>query len=441
MKVPSSEAAVRRTQLRAAIVCALVAVGVSIAAVVPAVEAGGGVDALVRLPEEEPLGRSVAEEDPDFHFVAGPARYDGLYFYAVALDPFAAGREHKLIDAPAYRYGHAGYGWAAGVLTLGEADLIPWALLLFSLVGMALAAGAAGLLAGELKLSPWLGLTVAVNPGLIYAVTSDTSEAFAAGLLGASLVAWLRGRRALGGILLIALCLTKEPFVMVPLGLGAWELASFVRARRRGGSPGPDMGRRSAWLAAGPILLTVWFVYLRARLDVWPFAEGPDNLELPLRGWIETLGLAADMSLDPAGHQLGAAALPLLIVVAAALLIGAGRALRLRSPIDPVFLGLALVIASLSWLALLFPKDMLRNVAASLYLLPFVLAPTRAGLVRRPQTYGAFSGRSRGVSRRSQSPKYLQVFRLPAALRYLRFAPQNIPNAHGRHTRLHTEPD
>ena len=52
MKVPSSEAAVRRTQLRVAIVCALVAVGVSVAAVVPAVEAGGGVDALVRLPEE-----------------------------------------------------------------------------------------------------------------------------------------------------------------------------------------------------------------------------------------------------------------------------------------------------------------------------------------------------------------------------------------------------
>lgn len=348
--------------VKQAIVCAFVAVLTSVAALIPAVEEGGGVSALVRLPAEEPLGTRVSELDPDFDFVPPATRYDGLYYYAFALDPLATGEEHDLIDEPAYRYGHVGYGWAAGLMSLGQAGLIPWALLLLSLAGMAAAAGAASLLAGSFGLTPWLGLTVAVNPGLLYAVTSDTSEAFAVGLLGIGLLAWLHDRVALAGAAFVALCLTKEPFVVVPIGLGVWELL-------RSG-----VGwRRSAWLAAGPVALAAWFAYLRLTLGEWPFTEGPENLTFPIAGWIETLGFAADLSLNEGGHQVGAAALPLLIATGALLLVGVGRAIRLRSPLDIPYLGLVAVIACLTWFALLFPKDMMRNVAPATYLLPFVL--------------------------------------------------------------------
>lgn len=365
------------------LICAGVAVVVSLVAIGPAIEAGGGVGSLVRLPREEPLGQLVAERDPGFPFVTGPARYDGLYFYTFALDPFATGAEHQLIDAPAYRYGHAGYGWAAATLSLGNPGLVPPVLLLLSLVGMAAAAASASLLAGHLGLSRWLGLTVAINPGLIYAVTSDTSEAFAAGVLGTGLLLWLKGNYRWGGTLLVALCLIKEPFVMVPLGIGIWEALEYLKGRGR-----PGFFGRMAWLAAGPVALGAWFVYLQAKFGVWPFAEGPENVTVPIAGWAETLRLASEMSLDPGGHQVGAASLPLLVAAGGVIVIGAVRALLSRRPVDLVFVGLALVVASLTWLALLFPKDMMRNLSASFYLLPFVI-PTRVDRSTPQQSEGS----------------------------------------------------
>lgn len=368
-----------------ALACAAAAVSVALVAVIPAIEAGGGVDALVRLPAEEPLGRLVADRDPGFDFVEGAARYDGLYFYAFALDPFATGAEHQMIDAPAYRYGHAGYGWVAAIASFGNEGWIPMVLLLLSLLGMALAAGTASLLAGHFGLTPWIGLTVAVNPGLVYAVTSDTSEAFAAGVLGAGLLLWLRGNIRWGGVLLIALCLIKEPFVVVPLGLGVWEAIEYRRGRSA-----PDLWNRVGWLAAGPIALGAWFVYLQAKFGVWPFAEGPENIGLPITGWIETLRLASEMSLDPGAYQVGAASLPLLVAAGTAIVVGCLRAARFRSPLDPIFLGLAAIVFSLTWLALLFPKDMMRNVSASFYLLPLVLIGTaRVGRSKERKSEGS----------------------------------------------------
>lgn len=361
---------------RIALICASIAILVSVAAVLPAIGAGGGVSSLVRLPREEALGQHVAESDPGFSFVEGAARYDGLYFYAFALDPFATGAEHRLIDSPAYRYGHAGYGWAAAVLTLGTPTLVPAVLLLLSILGMAVAAAAASIIAVHVGASPWLGLSVPVNAGLVYAVTSDTSEAFAAGVLGLGLVAWLKDRIRWAGLAFVALCLIKEPFVMVPLGLGAWEVIERMKGR---GSP--DLWGRLGWLAAGPAALAAWFVYLQAKFGVWPFAEGPENLGLPLSGWVETLGLAADLSVDAGGYQIGAASLPLLVAVGAALVMGCVRAARFRTAVDPVFLGFVLVIACLTWLALLYPKDMMRNVAPACYLLPLVLVAGKARVV------------------------------------------------------------
>lgn len=352
-----------------ALMCALVATFAALAVVLPALEAGGGTSSLVRLPREEALGQLVAGRHPDFRFVHPEARYDGRYFFAIAVDPFATGNVHRSIDAPAYRYGHPGYGWMAGVLSLGRSGAVPLTLLLIGFLGLAAAAAFASLLAPYFGMTPWTGLAVAVNPGLIYAVSANTSEAVAAGLLGASIWLWLRGRVPAAGITLILLCLTKEQFVVVPIGFAVWELLELRRGRTS-----RDLRRRLGWLSAGPAVLAAWFGYLYVNLGVWSFTEGPRNVGAPLVGWADTLRRAAGLSLDGANHQIGAIALPLLIAVAVTLLIGAAAALRLRSPVDPPFLGLVAIVSLLTWLALLYPKDLLRNVATLFYLMPFVIA-------------------------------------------------------------------
>ncbi|MGH2757231.1 MAG: hypothetical protein ACRDI3_05530, partial [Actinomycetota bacterium] len=114
-----------------AFVCAGVAVAV---AFVPIAYAVGIRDwdpsGLVRMSAEEPMAGLAVRNDPDFKFVHPQAHYDGVYFYAVAVDPFARGEAHELIDKSAYRYGHAGYGWLAWIVSLGSAGAVPLALML-----------------------------------------------------------------------------------------------------------------------------------------------------------------------------------------------------------------------------------------------------------------------------------------------------------------------
>ena len=70
----------------------------------------------------------------------------------------------------------------------------------------------------------------------------------------------------------------------------------------------------------------------------------------------------------------GQAAVPLIIVVGLAILIGAIRALRLRVAVDAAFLALAVLYACGNRTAFQYPKDLIREIALVLLLLPFVLA-------------------------------------------------------------------
>ncbi|MFP5298087.1 MAG: hypothetical protein ACLGHL_03765 [Actinomycetota bacterium] len=351
-----------------ALACAAVAVVVSLIAAYYAMwGVGGSTSALVRVPRQEPLGQYVAERHEDWDFVEAATRYDGLYYYAIAIDPLATGETHALIDAPAYRYGHPGHGWLARVFALGSVDRLPFGLLLLGLVGMAVAAYASSRLAVMFGMSPWWGLAVAANPGLIYAVTVDTPETSGAAVMALGLLAWFHRKHLLAAATFVLLCLIKEAFVFVPIGLGIWEVV-----RRRSDGPLPP---RLTALAAGPAALAAWFLYLKSTLGQWSFTEGPENVAGPITGWLETLRLAARQG-QGFEFQVGAIGLPILVAVAVFLLIGISKGFRLRSPLDAIFVLSAVLIFFLSWFALLYPKDLFRNISALVFLAPFVLGGT-----------------------------------------------------------------
>lgn len=326
---------------------------------------------MVRMASGEPMARVAAEADPEFRFVDLGAHYDGVYFYTIAIDPLARGTEHQLIDKAAYRYGHPGYGWLGWLFSFGRTSAVPLVLTILGIAGIGLAAAGTSLLSRQLGWTPWAGLAAAFHPGLMYSLTALTSETVGAGLLVLTLYWWVRGNYLSGCIAVIGLCFIKEPFVLVPFGLAIWELTRWIADRDL-----PNLIRRVALLSVGPVLfLGYYFVYLPGRFGEWPFQATEGFFAFPLTGWLRTMRESSVMSTgDFFTSQIGAASGPLLIAAAAALLFGMYRAARIRNAIDLPFLFLALLALCLQPLGVLYPKDMIRELAMPMLLLPLIIA-------------------------------------------------------------------
>ena len=373
----------------APLICALAAAAVAAAAVVVSLRAQAwNTTALVRMHKALPLERLARHDDPSFRLRDGSGFYDGAFFYAIARDPLATGQAHRLVREAPYYWGHPAYGWFTWLASGGgRPGVVPDALLAVAFVSLVVAAGAASLLARSLGWTPWGGLAVAVNPGLILAVSADTSEALGAALLLVGLGAYARGRRAWVLVSFAALCLVKEPLALTPLAIGAWELW-----RRR----------RLTLMPVAVVPALAWWLYLRIHLGAFPFGRGSERLTAPFTGWVHGLVRAASQSWNPGVDtaQLGQAAVPLIVVTALAITIGFLYALRLRSFLDPVFLALAALYACITPNGVQYPKDLIRELAIVLTLLPFVLAArtylvTPASAHRDPPA-PQLSGRRRG---------------------------------------------
>lgn len=350
--------------------CAIVALLVAVVPIAVAVDrAGGKTSVLVRMEPDEPMANLARAADPEFAFVS-QAHYDGVYFYAVATDPFATGEAHGLIDKAAYRYGHAGYGWLGWIASLGQTSAVPVALLMLGFAGLAVAALALSRVSVALGWTPWGGLAVALNPGLIYSLTALCSETVGAAFTALALLGWVRKRYVWGALAAAAACLVKEPFLLVPAGLALWELVQWLSHR--------DVKtaiRRIALLSIGPVLFACWYVYIRMQFGEWSFEATEGFFAVPPFGWLEAMGHAATMAAGAdLESQLGAASAPLLAAVGSALLVGLVQAVRVRNPVGAVFVLVALLALALRPLGVLFPKDMLRELSIPLMLLPLVLA-------------------------------------------------------------------
>jgi len=313
-----------RTGDQIPLVCGLVALVLACIVLTPTLSfAGWNPSVLVHLGKGEASELLARESNPDFVFVSGFSHYDGVPQYLVARDPIGRGRAHQFIDWPAYRYEHPGYSWLAALLSLGQAPLLPGVMLLTNLILLVLSAYLVSLLAADLGHSPWWGLLVALSPGLMTALAFDTTEILLAATTVLGLLLWLRGHWT-AGIVLIAACFAKELGWAVPLGLGLYEVARFVRSgamdrfwqrQRRFRSlyasvQTAGLLRRLAVLAIGPALSSAWFAYV----DLAIVQNGAPTR----RDLFHALALAILRLLPVAGLWL----LPIVIGMAAALLTG-----------------------------------------------------------------------------------------------------------------------
>ncbi len=318
--------------------------------------------------EIEPMAEIARSYDPEFVLVPPEAHFDGVYSYAIALDPFARNQNvYTRVDLYEYRYGHPGYGWLSGIVALGDASRLPLAMLLVGLAAMGVAGWAVSRLAEHLDRSAWWGLIVAVNPGLVLSVTLLTSEPAGVALAAAGFLVWLRGRVLPAAALFASACLVKEPFALVPAGLFVWEIVQLIRRRAEPGVP-----FRLAALAASVLPLTLWYLYLKLHFGAFPFEEAPEGFGVPFTGWFDSFRLAVGFATQGAS-QVGTLSVALLTILAGAMLVGTVRAVRLRSPFDVMFLLFAIGATTFNWMLLVYPKDLVREFVLPLLLLPAVV--------------------------------------------------------------------
>jgi hypothetical protein len=272
-------------------------------------------------------------DPPDRAIEAALTRGDGQVFAAMATDPLAR-RDDVLAGGgatQAYRYQRPAYGWAGWGASGGNADLVPWALVVVTVVaGAALATASSRLLVGA-GVDPRWGLIVLAAPGLWINLTWVGPETLGTALLVAGLVA-LRRQQPDETVPWVAVALfaaagfCRETLLLLPgvVFVGCVARREWVSSRR-------------VALAAVPYFL--WACYLRLSIGHWPTEQSEGRLSLlPFSGFVRS-------------SELWSAGDVVVIVViaglvAGALLLGRGSGLRVMVLAE---LGLAAMLGEKVW--------------------------------------------------------------------------------------------
>jgi hypothetical protein len=337
----------------------------TVAVMVPSLRpAGWSLTVLPRVDANTGMGAAAKARDPGFHTIE-VGGYDGQWYWGIAVDPIAKGDVHEHFDNAPYRYGHPLFGWLGWLCSVGQARAVPAALVVLNLIAIAVAAFLAGALGRRGGGSGWEGLFVALNPGLLYSAAHDLTEPLSAALLLGGMFAYLRDRRRVAAVCFAFLILSKEPFATVPIAIAAWEL---VRRRAR--------LRDVAILVASVVPAAIWWSIMRVHLGAWFTGGGNTALTVPLRGWWRALFDAGihSYSLDPTQNQFAEATIVVTAAAGGMLFIAGLLALRFRGPVEAALLPMLVLVACLAPRATVYERDLLRNVAVGLVLVPFVLA-------------------------------------------------------------------
>ncbi len=149
--------------------------------------------------------------------------YDGQFNYYIARDPNTAA---QYLDVPAYRFQRILFPALGRLLSVGQADLIPWAFLLINIIALALGTALLENLLIQFRVSRWYGLTYGLTLGIFGSVRLSLSEPLAYALVLGS-ITLARNRQWLWTALILALAaLAKETTLIFA---GAYVLYLFTQ--------------------------------------------------------------------------------------------------------------------------------------------------------------------------------------------------------------------
>ena len=201
---------------------------------------GTGGDPLVLLR----VGTRFSERDPE-----GSTGYDGQFYYYVARDPRQGWRH---VDVPAYRYQRILYPLAARVLSLGNARVLPWAMLVINVGSLASSVAIVEAMLADFGASRWYAITVGLFGGQLFSAVVGLADPLALCLTLAAMLEHGRGKRVWSATLFALAVLAKETMwiVVAAYVVHALKEGQFRRGLLIGG------------VAGVPYALWQWFLYL-----------------------------------------------------------------------------------------------------------------------------------------------------------------------------------
>lgn len=181
--------------------------------------------------------------------------YDGQFYYRLALTPFTSKQTDfgVAFDYPAYRQQRIVYPLLARLFSLGQPSLVPISLLLVNGLALCLIGWLGSKYAQMAHHHAIWGLSFALYPGLLLALSRDLTEIVEIGFLLGVIVCVQQDRRFLAILLLVLAVLTRETALLVAVG----SLIAFIFARRN------DRDSFFFFLALGAIsVYALWQVWL-----------------------------------------------------------------------------------------------------------------------------------------------------------------------------------
>ena len=269
--------------------------------------------------------------------------HDGKFFFAQANDPWYLQPERHavVLDRPFYRGHRMLFPMIAGGFGLFPPGVIVWSMLVTNLLAMGVGALLAARLAIRRGASPWLGLAVPLNIGLILELEIDGAGVVAYACCVGAVYALVTDRVWAAAVLFAAAALARES--MLAFAVGVFVLHWLEH-------------RTFLWrIVSVPLLaMAAWHVYLRFRLaGVSGVGQRLENFAAPFVGIWQAIRLWAK---DPGDLFTGMAILVILVVFTV-------LAIRSRSPVAwgaLPFVGLATVLSVHTWR---YPLDIARALA------------------------------------------------------------------------------
>jgi hypothetical protein len=247
------------------------------------------------------------------------AGYDGQFYYRLALDPanWNATAFGITMDQ-SYRYTRIGYPLVAWLVSAGQHQLVPAALVAINLVGVAAMAMLGGMFARESGRHALWGLAFAAYFGLVISVGRDTAEPLAEACLLGGLLAYRRGRYVLTTGLFAFGAITRETILLAPAAIAVTRLIAMARRRT-----GPGLADLTWVVPAAVYGLLEVAVHFVVKGEFPLLANSSRNLTVPFTAMVDALRY--DIAHINTGH-LGPTDIDLLEYATLGLFILAGLA-------------------------------------------------------------------------------------------------------------------
>lgn len=215
----------------------------------------------------------------------GTTGYDGQFAYFIARD--GAGAE-PFMDGASLRYQRIFYPLLARALALGQADLVPYTLVLINIIALGVGAGALAYLIGWLGGNGWLALGYTLWVGNVFTLRFNLHEILCFAFALIAIIAYVHRRYIPAIFLLLLATMTKEIGFLIAIGLGLH--AVFGRIKIRWGL-----------LIMGAPLVTflLWWGFMRLWFGTLPTRYPSAKLHLiPLEGMFDTLTATYELTGD-----------------------------------------------------------------------------------------------------------------------------------------------